>query len=127
LPVPALVAALHRLTGDTETCDRILRDSLARIAAMPIKGDEGIGFLRFILHAFLGETNAAIAELDAAVESGFLQGWWRLKEGAFDPRYAAVLADPRFVKLYAEIESRVQHMREDFHAHPDLPEGMTVR
>ncbi len=127
LPMPALVAVLHRLTGDAGTCDRILREYLAKIAAEPIKGDDGIGFMRFTLHAFLGETDAAIAALEAAVKAGWLPGWWGLKSGSFDPKYAAVLADPRFVKLYAEIERRVTRMREDFLANPDLPEGMEVR
>jgi hypothetical protein len=127
LPTPALVAVLHRLTGDAGTCDRILRDFLVRVAAEPIIGNEGIGFLRFTLHAFLGETDAAIAALEDAIKAGWLAGWWGLKAGAFDPKYAAVIADPRFVKLYAEIENRVRQMREDFLAHPDLPEGMGVR
>jgi len=128
LPTPALVAVLHRLTGDAASCDRILRDLLERIAAAPVRGDDdGIGFTRFNLYAFLGETDAAIAALEEAVKQGQVQGWWGLKAGAFDPNYAAVLADPRFVKLYAEIENRVRQMREDFLAHPDLPEGMEVR
>jgi hypothetical protein len=127
LPTPALFAVLHRLTGDAETCDRILQDFLVRIAAAPVRGDDGIGFTRFNLYAFLGETDAAIVALEDAVKAGQLQGWWGLKAGAFDPNYAAVLADPRFVKLYAGIENRVRQMREDFLARPDLPEGMTVR
>jgi TolB-like protein/Tfp pilus assembly protein PilF len=127
LPTPALLAVLHRQTGDAETGDRILRDFLVRTAAQPTKGDEGTGFTRFISHAFLGETDAAIAALEDAVKIGHLQGWWGLKTGAFDPNYAAVLSDPRFVKLYAEIENRVRKMRENFLAHPELPEGMEVK
>jgi tetratricopeptide (TPR) repeat protein len=128
LPTPALVAVLHRLTGDDGSCNRILRDFLARIAAEPVKGDyEGSGFMRFTLHAFLGETDAAIAALEEAVKAGWLPGWWGLKAGAFDPNYAAVMADPRFERLYGELEDRVKRMREDFLAHPDLPEGMKVR
>ena len=126
LPTPAMVAVLHRLTGDEDTCDRILRDFLARTAEDPIIGDEGIGFLRFTLNAFLGDTDAAIVALEEVVKAGWLHGWWALKTGAFDPNYAAVIADPRFVTLYAEIENRVRQMREDFHANPELPEGMII-
>jgi TolB-like protein len=126
LPTPALVAVLHRLTGDEETCNRILQELLARTAEAAIIGDQGIGFLRFTLNAFLGETDAAIAALEEAVKAGWLQGWWALKSGTFDPNYAAVIADPRFVTLYAQIENRVRQMREDFQANPELPEGRII-
>jgi len=46
-----------------------------------------------------------------------------LKDGAFDPEYKAVIADPRFESLYQHITARVDDMREAFLANPELPEG----
>ena len=61
------------------------------------------------------------------MKAGWLAGWWGLKDGSFDSSYAAVIADPRFVKIYADIEARVKKMREDFFAHPELPEELRIR
>ena len=127
LPTPALFAVLHRLTGDEETCDRLLRESLVHIADEPIIGDLGVGFLRFTLNAFLGETDAAIEALEEAINAGWLPGWWALKLGDFDPRYAVVTADPRFIRLHAGLEERVKRMREDFLRNPGLPENVEVK
>jgi len=127
LPTPVMMAALCRMTGDPGRADRILRDFLARTGNEPIKGDPGLGFLRFMLHAALGETDAAIASLEEALAAGWLPGWWNLKAGAFDSNYAAALADPRFQELFQEIEARVALARESYLADPALPEGMQVR
>ncbi|MGH8033579.1 MAG: hypothetical protein ACREO9_00025, partial [Lysobacterales bacterium] len=126
LRTPVLFAILQRLTDDPESADRGLREFLERISGKPITSLDGIGFTRFAIHAFLGETDAAIVALQEALDAGWLAGWWGLKSGDFDPNYAAVIADPRFVTLYAEIEARVKSMREDFFAHPELPEGQKV-
>jgi len=126
LPTPVMIAALYRLSGDTVRAERILRDFLQRTENDPIKGEEGIGFLRFMLHAALGETDAAITALESAVDAGWLPGWWSLQSGSFDANYAKVIADPRFIRLYREIEGRVTRMRADFLAHPELPDGMEV-
>ena len=100
---------------------------LERIKAEPVMGSEGVGFTRFTIHAFLGETDKAITELKKCVDAGWLVGWWGLKDGGFDPNYAAVIADPRFVELYADIENRVRLMREDFFAHPELPAQLQIQ
>jgi hypothetical protein len=126
LRAPVLFAILHRLNGDGVEAERLLRNVLERVKAEPIQGINGMGFTRFTIHAFLGESEAAIAELEAAVKAGWGLGWWGLKDGGFDPNYAAVVADPRFVKLYGEIEARVKKTREDFFAHPELPEASQI-
>ena len=98
-----LMAVLQRLTGDPEGAERNLREFLDRIRDVPVNGKEGIGFTRFTVYAFLGETDAAIAALEEAIRADWLPGWWGLKDGDFDPIYAKVVADPRFKRLYAEI------------------------
>ncbi len=127
LVTPGVVAVLRRMTGDAETAEQELRNYLGQIADAPLRGDGGVGFGRFTVLALLGETDMAIDELQKVVDSGWLPGWWQLKIGAFDPSYAAVVADPRFAKLYAEIEGRVRRMRESFLEHPELPAGQRIR
>jgi len=127
LRTPVLMAVLHRLTGDPDGAERNLREFLGRIRDVPVNGKDGIGFTRFTIHAFLGETDAAIAALEEAMRAGWLPGWWGLKDGDFDPDYARVVADPRFISLYAEIRNRVRRMREDYRAKPGLPDGVKVQ
>jgi hypothetical protein len=73
--------------------------------------------------ALLGETQAALDALEAAVDAGYVYEWWMLKEAAFDPDYATVLAEPRFEALYDRITARVAEQRDSFLADPELPEG----
>ena len=120
-PQAVLYAISLRHAGQPQEADRLLRDVLADVADVPIRGAEGKGFAEFVAHAFLGETDAAIAALQIAVDEGWLPGWWGLGFGAFDDNYAAVLDDPRFKRLFAGIEARVTDMREAFRADPDLP------
>jgi hypothetical protein len=63
-------------------------------------------------------------ELAAVVDSGYLFQWYALKDGAFDPDYAVVIADPRFQALYARITARVDELREAYLEQPDLPDGL---
>lgn len=118
---PVMYAVLHRHSGQPKEAERLLRVLLDRIAGQPVRGAHGQGFTEFTIHAFLGETDAAIAALQTAVDEGWLPGWWSLEHGAFDANYAAVLADPRYKRLYREIDSRVADLRESFRANPDLP------
>ena len=121
-----MYAILHRYTGQTEEGDRLLRELLSRISEAPIRGESGKGFTEFTIYAFLGETDAAIEALQAAVNDGWVLGWWSLEHGAFDENYAAVLEDPRFERLYDQIVSRVTEMRESFRSNPDLPQELLL-
>lgn len=77
----------------------------------------------FAVLAFLGETEAALAELEQQVEGGIVAGWWALTEGAFDPNYAAVMAEPRFEAAYARILTIVADQRAGFLAQPELSDN----
>ncbi|HET6565288.1 MAG TPA: hypothetical protein VFG52_07740, partial [Xanthomonadales bacterium] len=121
LRTPVIIAALQRLEGEPEAAEAALRQLLLDISGRSITRPEGIGFTRFTIHAFLGDTDAAIAALEEAVNAGWLPGWWGLKLGAFDSNYARVIADPRFQNIYAKLENRVRQLREDYYANPELP------
>jgi len=126
IELPVVFAVLHRYTGQPEEADRLLREILAGFAGAPVRGQPGKGFAEFAVRAYLGETDAAIDALQAALDEGWLPGWWSLDHGAFDANYAAVLEDPRFKRLYEELLSRVAAMRESFRGNPDLPREMLL-
>jgi hypothetical protein len=124
LRAPVMMAALFRLTGDEEAANDIFQAVLSR------KPDEGVrepddlhqDFTRFTVLAFLGETDAAIEALEHSIEAGWMLQWWGLKDAAaFDANYAAVVADPRFEKLYGKLVGRITAMRESFESDPDFP------
>jgi len=122
---PVMQAALYKRDGQRERAEGLLRDYLAWLRST----EEGtfsslqMDWTVFTIHAMLGETDLALRELEARVNSGYLYKWWALKDGAFDPDYAAVLADPRFEQLYARITARVDELREGYLANPEPPEG----
>ena len=126
IPQAVIYAVLHRYAGQPQEANRLLRDVLAEVADKPIRGVEGKGFVEFVAHAFLGDTQAAIGALQVAVDEAWLPGWWGLEYGAFDENYAAVLEDPGFTRLYDQILARVTTMRESFRANPDLPQELLL-
>ena len=93
---------------------------------MPGEEFQTSSFVPFTILAMLGETDAAIAALQTAVDAhrpwGWW-GWWALKDGAFDPDYAAVLADPRYQVIYAGMQQKLAAMRQSYQARPELSEG----
>jgi TolB-like protein len=117
-------AALHKKSGNQMHAEQLLRDFLRFVREdTQWNATDPSVWTEFTILAMLGETEAALAELEAVVDSGYIYQWYMLKDGAFDPDYAAVIADPRFEALYARITDRVDTMREAFFANPALPEG----
>jgi hypothetical protein len=102
----------------------LLRDYLAFVRD---PANEGLfpvqDWTEFTILAMLGRTEEALDEFERRVDAGYLYLWWQLKDGAFDPDYAAVVDDPRFEALYARITTRVDELRASFLAEPDLPAG----
>lgn len=119
-----MLAALYKRTGDRAHAEKLLQDYLdfVRDPANAAAFDPH-DWTEFTILAMLGETDAALAELEAVVDSGYLYQWYMLKDGAFDPDYAAVLADPRFEALYGRVTTKVDEQRTGFQAQPGLPEG----
>ena len=119
-------AAILKLLGESDRAEAELRDHLADLAAAGPPELRQARFIPFTIHAMLGETDAAIAALQAAVEADLpwaWWGWWALGDGAFDPDYAAVLADPRYQAIYDGMQARLTAMRESYETNPELPES----
>jgi tetratricopeptide (TPR) repeat protein len=116
-------AAIRKLLGDRDRAEAELRDYLADLAALPTAELRQARFIPFTIHAMLGETDAAIVALQKAVNADVTSAWaswWSLKDGAFDPEYAAVLADPRYKAIYDGMQARLRTMRESYQANPEL-------
>jgi len=120
-----MMAALHKQVGQRAHAEQLLRDYLTFVR------DPGNNwqfhprdFTEFTILAFLGDTDGALDALRSVVDSGYLYQWYALKDGAFDPDYAAVIADPRFEALYARITDRVDELRKAYLEQPDLPDGL---
>jgi TolB-like protein len=126
LRTPVMIALLYRLSGDEAAAVKLLqqlRERLDGLGSSLSEDDRVIGLTRFTVEALLGNTEAALVALQAAMDQGWPWQWWGLKTAAkFDANYAAVVADPRFEQLYAQIQQRVTEARESFLADPDLPE-----
>jgi hypothetical protein len=124
LQSPVLTAALLKLNGEPERARELLEEYLAFAQAGPEDHWETRkGWTPFTILAMLGETEAALDELETQVNTGYLHQWWALKDGAFDPDYAAVIAHPRFAALYQRITDRVAEQRAAYFAQPELPAG----
>jgi hypothetical protein len=119
-----LQAAARKQSGDRATAAAELRSYLQEIEAKPIAES---GFIPFALYAFLGETEQAIAAFQKAADGGFSKGWWGLKNGTFDPDYAAVWADSRVQQQFTALEMRITAQRDSFLSDPDLPTELLLQ
>ncbi|HKX56333.1 MAG TPA: hypothetical protein VJN01_09530, partial [Xanthomonadales bacterium] len=99
----------------------VLGGFLEAAAEVPATGITGAGFSRFMALAVSGEPEAALAELESVAGMGWTADWWLLDTLEFDPDYARVMGDPRFQKIHADLEKRVQQMRESYRANPNPP------
>jgi len=110
-----LRAALLKQVGQTQEAEQLLRRYLAFL-----EGDErldkrvGLGWSKFIAHALLGERQAALDELGRIADTPYHHRWYDLKTYSFDPDYAAVVGEPRFVAIFSRIRSRADSMREEY-------------
>jgi len=116
-----LLAALYKATGEPEKA-RLLLDNLLEAARdVPVMDMEGAGFSRAMALAVRGDTQAALAEMQAVVDQGWTADWWLLGALEFDADYARFMNDPRFQALRARVEKRVLEMRESYRANPAPP------
>ncbi len=119
-----LLGALRKQSGDTAGGKDLLRRYLDRLGSPDfIDRDGGMPRIEFAALAMLGETESALAALERAVDQGRLYQWWSLRDGGFDPDYAAVIADPRFEALEKRIQARVADQRKALERQPELDES----
>ena len=108
-------AALLKQVGQVQAANWMLQQHLAYLESnsatdVPVRS----GWSRFIALALVGEQDAALEELDRIAGSPYHHRWYDLQTYSFDPDYAAVLGDPRFVAIFSRIRSRADRMREEY-------------
>ncbi|HEX9172131.1 MAG TPA: tetratricopeptide repeat protein, partial [Telluria sp.] len=120
-----LFATLLKANGHAGEARQALQGFLEQTAELPVVGEEGIGFGRYFAWAVLGDADAALNELDSAIESGYAHDWWTLDLLDADPDFAKVIADPRFAAIRGRLEDRIRPLRESYLANPELPSEST--
>lgn len=119
-----ILGALLKHAGDAEGGEAQLRSFLDHIRHSPrIEREGGLPRIEFTTLAMLGETAAALDALERAVDQGRLYQWWSLRDGSFDPDYAAVIAEPRFEALERRIQRTIEDQRTALELQPQLAES----
>jgi len=107
--------ALLKQIGQVQEALQLLRRYLAFLERDE-RLDERVrpGWSKFIAHALIGERHAALAEFERIADTPYHHRWYDLKTYSFDPDYAAVVGEPRFVATFSRIKSRADSMREQY-------------
>jgi TolB-like protein/tetratricopeptide (TPR) repeat protein len=108
-------AALLKQVGQAQEADQLLRQYLAYLEAEELTDEfRRIGWSRFVALALIGERNAALEELDRIAGTPYQHRWYDLKTFSFDPDYAAIVGEARFVAIFDRIRARADSMREEY-------------
>jgi hypothetical protein len=119
-----MLGALRKQAGDREGGQALLRAYLDHIRdSRVVDTVGGLPRIEFTTLAMLGHAEAALDALERAVDQGRVYQWWSFRDGAFDPDYAAVIAEPRFEALEARIQVKVDGLRQALEQQPELPES----
>lgn len=108
-------AALLKQVGQTQEAEQLLQEHLAYLEAEEVTDvPMRFGWARFIALALMGKVDAALEELDRIADTPFHHRWYDLQTYSFDPDYAALLGDPRFVAIFGRIRARADTMRKEY-------------
>jgi len=110
-----LRVALLKQAGQAQEADQLLQQHLAYLEAEAVtNGPLRLGWSRFILLALISKGDAALKELDRIANTPYHHRWYDLDTYVFDPDYAVVLGDPRFLAILGRIRARADSMRAEY-------------
>jgi TolB-like protein/Flp pilus assembly protein TadD len=103
-------ALAERMWGDRALGERLLREIEEGFLQRIAEGHEGWGLHESLaaIAALRGETDRALAHLEAAVDRGLADAW-HLRTA---PALASLRSEPRFQRLVERLESRAAAMRQ---------------
>lgn len=110
-----LRTALLKQLGQSQEANQQLRRHLAFLEGDGVIDDPvRIGWSRFIAQALLGERESALDEIERIAGTPYHHRWYDVDTYSFDPDYAALVGDPRFVAIFGRIKARAKTMHEEY-------------
>jgi TolB-like protein/Tfp pilus assembly protein PilF len=101
--------------GGDERAKYLIDQALATMRTMPHTGFNSKNFWEVWAHLFRGDRPQAIAALKRAINAGWRNQWWHLREPFFDP----MLQEPEWVELLTELEADIARQRQWYENHKD--------
>ena len=111
-------AAILHANGETQRRDFLLQAVEDRIATMHLTRGTGYGILDVYIHAIRGDRDRAIAGLREAIDVGWRDASWFLRQ---DPKLASLQKDSEFNALVDELEADILKQRQWYEENKDKP------
>ena len=97
------IALIMQRTGDTERAENVLNRALETISPHERnRGTHAFGFTDVSIYALLGQSEKALAALEACADLEYLSSWQGLK---FLPHYDSIRDDPRFSAVVSRLNT----------------------
>lgn len=108
-----MLAFVEQRLGNSDAANRLLEQALTISATVPRVGSAGHGIRDVQVLALQGHTSAALDRLEGAIAEGFVSvmpfDFWTIDA---DPLIASLRSEPRFLEMRAEVEARIDAMRQ---------------
>jgi len=110
-----MYVALLKQTGDHHEAEALIRRHLAYLDEQALINRPGqLRWSRFMALALLGETDAALEELERIAATAYHHRWYDLTSYTFDPDYGEVADNPRFHAALGLIKARAERLRREY-------------
>ncbi len=117
LTAAIMLAFVEQQLGNADAANRLLEQALTVTASLPRVGYSGHGIRDVQILALQGRNSAALDILRDAIDEGFVSelvfDFWTAD---VDPLIASLRSEPRFLEMRAEVEARIDAMRQTVEA-----------
>ena len=117
LTAAILLAFVEQQLGNADDANHLLEQALTVTASLPRVGYSGYGIRDVQILALQGRKSAALDKLRDAIDEGFVSELvFDLWTADVDPLIASLRSEPRFLEMRAEVEARIEAMRQTVEA-----------
>jgi hypothetical protein len=113
LPAAVMLAYVEQRLGNADAANHLLEQALIVTATLPRVGYSGHGIRDVQILTMQGRIPAALDKLRDAIDEGFVSevsfDFWTAD---IDPLIAPLRSEPRFIEMHAEVQARIDTMRE---------------